>query len=263
MRNRLFRNSLIINNLLYNEAKKNFFEINIDKKEKIHQNSIWVIMPVFNEEENLPIVISEIPSHILEIPVHTLVIDDGSNDNSLNVAQSFNVFTTKLPFNCGGGIALHSGFKIAMENRAAIIVTIDGDGQHNPLEMPNLVFEILNNDNDLVIGSRLLGSYEKFSIIRSFGLHFFNKFINILVGTKISDCSSGFRAIRAEKLKMMTLVQEQYHTAEMLIEAAKLKLKIKEVPIHIRKRLTGHSKKGKNAFYGVMFLRTILKTMFR
>ncbi len=140
---------------------------------------------------------------------------------------------------------------------------MDGDGQHNPTEIERLVGPILDGRADLVIGSRMAGSHEPVSVARSIGIRAFNMLINMLAGTKITDCSSGFRAVDAAFLGRVHLEQEQYHTAEMIIETAKHSGRTAEVPVAMRRRWAGQSKKGGDIVYGLFFLRTILKTWLR
>lgn len=254
------RNARTIENLLRNDAKRSFYK---ELDQRLPPDALWVIIPVLNEADNLSIVLPQIPTSIGNMPVITLVVDDGSSDESPDIAHSHGALVAKLPINCGGGIALRTGFQIAMENHAILVITIDGDGQHDPSEISRVISPILIDEADIVIGSRILGSYKHVSLIRSIGIHFYNNVINLLAGTHITDCSSGFRAIRLKNLRSMTLIQEQYHTAELIIEAAKCNMKIVEVPIHIRERFSGTTKKGRNSFYGLMFLRTIIKTWLR
>jgi glycosyltransferase involved in cell wall biosynthesis len=203
------------------------------------------------------------PRSILGITTYVLVIDDGSTDGSGDVARTNGAFVARLPVNAGGGTALRTGFLVASANRAKAVVTMDGDGQHDPSQLESLLMPILQDKAEIVIGSRLLGSHERVSFVRSAGIRIFSAAINGLQGTRISDCSSGFRAIATSRLAEMTLVQEQYHTAELIIEAAKHKMRIAEVSIHIKRRMSGKSKKGRNVLYGIMFLRTIMHAWLR
>ena len=167
------------------------------------------------------------------------------------------------PINRGGGAALRLGYDIATEAGAKIVVTMDGDGQHLPEEIPRLVEPILNDGADFVIGSRLLGKYQKDSLVRWLGIHIFNLIINTLAGTKISDCSNGFRAFRVDALRKVFLLQDQFHTAELLIDASRKRIRIAEVPVTVLRRFSGKSKKGKNWKYGLNFSKTVLKTWLR
>lgn len=227
------------------------------------KDGIIVIIPAFNEEENLHVVIPRIPRTIGDNKVLTLVVDDGSDDETARIAREKGALVISQPFNRGGGAALRTGFDIASDIGAKIIVTMDADGQHKPEEIETLVKPILDGEADIIIGSRVIGSREKDSAVRWVGIHVFNTMINVLLGITISDCSSGFRAFSTDLVKSLKLAQNQYHTAEFIIDAAKRGAKIDERPIHIAKRLTGKSKKGTNLFYGFSFFRTVVKTWLR
>ncbi|SOB60770.1 Glycosyltransferase, group 2 family protein [Pseudodesulfovibrio profundus] len=226
-------------------------------------NSVWVVIPALNEEDNLKELLPKIPSEVCGLDVIPVIIDDGSTDNTLDVARSQATSFASLPTNFGGGVALLTGFALAIRNHASIVVTMDADNQHNPNDIESLVSAIVQEDADLVIGSRHMGDFEKVSTIRSIGLFVFNWLINFLQGTKITDCASGFRAIRCNKLQEWELLQSQYHTAELIIESAKSGSYILEVPISVKNRSYGESKKGKDLKYGLFFLRTVLKTWLR
>lgn len=226
-------------------------------------DSIWVIMPALDEAENLDELLPRLPAEILGHPVRALVVDDGSTDDTVEVARRHGAAVVRMPFNAGGGAALRAGFDAALALDARYIVTMDADGQHDPGELPALLEPLTANELDLVIGSRIMGAHERVSVSRSLGIRLFSRVINALVGTRITDCSSGYRAIRADVLARLRLIQEQYHTAEMIIDTAKRGYRIGERPIVIRRRSHGHSKKGRDFVYGFFFLRTIVKTWLR
>jgi hypothetical protein len=140
---------------------------------------------------------------------------------------------------------------------------MDADNQHLPEEIEKLVAPILNNDYDLVIGSRVLGESFKSSLMRDTGINLFTKAINIVTGTRLTDCSSGFRAFNVNKISSLNLREDQFQTAEVIVEAAKKGLRIGEVPITIVKRKHGTSKKGRDIKYGLFFAKTILKSWWR
>ena len=224
---------------------------------------ITVIIPALNEAENLDYILPKMPKSIMGHPLGVLVVDDGSVDNTVDVVAKHGYSVVPNPINRGGGAALRLGYDIAVASGAKIIVTMDADGQHLPEEVERLVAPILNDALDIVIGSRVLGQHEKDSIFRWVGIHVFNFVINLLAGTRITDCSNGFRAFRMDSLKKVLLVQDQFHTAELIIDAARKGMRIGEVPVTVLRRFSGESKKGKNLSYGFNFSKTILKAWFR
>ena len=191
------------------------------------------------------------------------MLDDGSSDGTADVARSKKAFVAVHPTNRGGGAALKTGYDLVTHLKPAVVLTMDADGQHNPAEIETLVKPILDDEADFVIGSRILGKCADYSKFRLLGVHVFSRLINFIAGTKITDCSSGYRAIRGKVLEDCLLLQEQYHTAEVIIEAAKRKFRITERPVDIADRLSGQSKKGHDLKYGLFFLRTIIKTWIR
>ena len=225
---------------------------------------IMILIPAYNEEENLKELLPRIPKRIDENDVGVLVIDDGSGDGThLVAAEQEGVFAVKNLINRGGGAALRLGYDVLQKAGTRICVTMDADGQHRPEDLPTLVVPILEHDVDCVIGSRILGDREKGSWLRITGVVVFGRLISILVGKKITDPSSGFRAFRMSAMKRVTLHEDQFHTSELLIEAIKKGLNVIEVPITILRRKYGKSKKGKDLAYGFHFARIILKTWWR
>jgi hypothetical protein len=229
----------------------------------IVSESILVVVPAYNESENLAHVFSSMPEKLMGLPVISIVIDDGSTDNTVEFCRNREVMVARNMVNRGGGAALRLGFQIARQSKARIVVTMDGDGQHSPEEIATLIAPVMDKQADLVIGSRILGGMEKYSQMRYAGVKFFAMLISSLIGRKITDPASGFRAFNQKVLQSCSFMQDQYHTPEMIIEVSKRGLKIVEQPVHIKRRLSGESKKGKDWKYALYFLRTIIQTWFR
>lgn len=227
------------------------------------EEAILIIIPAYNEEENLLRLIPDLPKEVLGKQVVPLVVDDGSTDNTSGLCSNLGVPLAQNLINRGGGAALRTGFDIAREFNTSIIVIMDGDGQHRPEDIEKLVGPVLNDQADLVIGSRLLGEMEQYSKLRYWGVVLFGRMISFLLGQKVTDPASGFRALNLNLLETCVLVQDQYHTAELIIETAKHGFKIKEQPIVIKERISGISKKGQNVKYALYFLKTIVKTWTR
>ena len=224
---------------------------------------IAVVIPAYNEEENIATVLKRIPRQVLGMKVQTFVVVDGGTDGTEQIARAMATPVVVNPINRGGGAALRAGYDVALESGAEIIVTLDGDGQHLPEEIPNLVKPIVANEADFVNGSRVLGNYELESRIRVLGVFLFNWLVSFLMFTRITDCSNAFRAIRADTLRELTLRQDQFHTSELLIEALKKGARVKEVGITIRKRQGGVTKKPPSLKYGWGFAKAILMTWLR
>ncbi len=207
--------------------------------------------------------VRELPAVVGDAPVIVLIVDDGSSDQSSAVATQEGARVARLPLNCGGGVALHVGFELAVSFDARLVVTMDGDGQHDPHQVKDLVEPILSGEADFVIGSRILGVNNSPNRTRAVGIRVFSRLINLLTGTRITDCSSGFRAISLDVLTAVKLIEPQYHTPELIIATVKRNMNLVEVPIQIRPRLSGESKKGANLKYGFMFARSIVRAWLR
>ncbi len=231
--------------------------------QSIDAGAIWVVIPVFNEVQNIPSVVRELPAVVGDAPVIVLIVDDGSSDQSSAVATQEGARVARLPLNCGGGVALHVGFELAVSFDARLVVTMDGDGQHDPHQVKDLVEPILSGEADFVIGSRILGVNNSPNRTRAVGIRVFSRLINLLTGTRITDCSSGFRAISLDVLTAVKLIEPQYHTPELIIATVKRNMNLVKVPIQIRPRLSGESKKGANLKYGFMFARSIVRAWLR
>jgi glycosyltransferase involved in cell wall biosynthesis len=224
---------------------------------------IMIVIPAFNEAENLSYLLPRIPAKIKDTELGVLVVDDGSDDETIQIVKELNQFVVSNPINRGGGAALRLGYDILKNSDAAVCVTMDADGQHRPEDIEELVSPILDDEYDVVIGSRVLGTREKDNPIRIAGVHIFSAIISSLLGKRITDPSSGFRAFKMDKMKSFNLYEDQYHTSELIIEAVKKGLRVKEVPISIMKRKFGKSKKGRDLTYGFHFAKTIIKTWWR
>ncbi len=232
-------------------------------KEHFIDKEIAVLIPAYNEANNLKELLPNIPKEVAGHKVGILIVDDGSEDDTFTVAGNSGAAVVKNPINRGGGAALRLGYDILCRWDISICVTMDADGQHQPEDIQKLVAQISEGRYDLVIGSRILGSWERDSLLRNIGLHFFSFIISRLLGFKITDPSSGFRAFNMNILERIPLYEDQYHTSELIISAVKNRMKIGETPITISRRKFGKSKKGKDWIYGAHFAKTIIKTWWR
>jgi hypothetical protein len=222
-----------------------------------------VVSPAYNEAENVGAVIASMPEKVEGYHVIPLVVSDGSEDRTADVAREAGALVAKLPIRRGGGLALRVGYDIALQLDADIVVTIDADGQHLPEELPVMIGPIVRGEADYVNGSRLLGYFERESVIRHLGVHFFSRLVTILTGQRVTDISSGYRAARADLLRDFVLEQDQFWTSEILIEALRHRARITEVPITILARAGGKSKKPKSLRYGWNFSKVIIQTWLR
>lgn len=224
---------------------------------------ILVVIPAYNEAENLPIILGRIPPQIQGKSIRVLVVVDGATDRTAEVARAAGFPVIIHPINRGGGAALRVGYSVAVQDSAQIVVTMDADGQHQPEEIQKLVEPILKGEADFVCGSRVLGKQYGIEPLRRMGIVFFNTLVSVLMRRKITDCSNAFRAIRTECLSRLRLEQDQFHTTELLIEAIKKGVRVKEVPVTVTGRISGSSKKPPGLLYGWGFLKAIFKSWWR
>jgi hypothetical protein len=221
------------------------------------------ISPAYNEAENVADVIRRIPRELDGYQVVPIVVSDGSEDETARVAREAGALVAELPIRRGGGLALRVGYEIALQLGVEIVVTFDADGQHAPEEIDVVVEPIVSGRADYVSGSRLLGDFERESLIRHVGVHVFSRLVTVLTGQRITDPSSGYRAARADLLRRLVLQQDQFWTSEILIEALRHRARVIEVPITVAARAGGRTKKPKPIRYGWNFSKVIIQTWLR
>ncbi|MCD6558290.1 MAG: glycosyltransferase family 2 protein [Palaeococcus sp.] len=209
---------------------------------------ISIVIPAYNEANRIGTVLSEIPEFVDEI----IVVDDGSEDNTSEVAKSFGVKTLRLEPNQGKGAAMREGVK---EATGDIIIFMDADGQHKPDEIIKLVEPIVKDEADFVIGSRMIKAQGKRPLIRKVSNFLSTFLIRMKVGVDVKDTQSGFRAIKREFLPEIESKRYEVET-EILIKAVKKGARVKEVPVErIYGIETGHFR-----FEDIIrFLQTLMK----
>jgi hypothetical protein len=227
------------------------------------RNRIAILVPAYNEAENIGYVLDRMPAEVCGVATAVLVVDDGSRDGTGDVAAEHGAIVARHVINRGGGAALRTGYRLMVESGARIVVTLDADGQHLPAEMERLVKPVLDGEVDVAHGSRVLGQADRNHFARELGIVFFNRLVSAITRTKVSDCSNGYRAVRTTVLPQLVLRQEQFHTSEFMIEAIKRGIPAKEVPITVERRLHGHSKKPAVVRYGLGFANAIVRTWLR
>jgi hypothetical protein len=227
------------------------------------KDKIAILIPAYNEAENIGVVLDQMPKEVCGVATEVLVVDDGSRDGTGDVAAEHGAPVARHVTNRGGGAALRTGYRLMVESGALIVVTLDADGQHLPSEMPRLVEPVLSGEVDVAHGSRVLGHADRNTRARELGIVFFNRLVSFITRTHVTDCSNGYRAVRTTVLPQLVLRQEQFHTSEFMIEAIKRGVPAKEIPITVEQRLHGHSKKPAVMRYGLGFANAIVRTWLR
>jgi hypothetical protein len=227
------------------------------------RGKIAILVPAYNEAENIGVVLDQMPAEVCGVRTEILVVDDGSRDGTGDVAAEHGALVARHVTNRGGGAALRTGYRLMVESGAEIVVTLDADGQHLPSEMERLVKPVLDGEVDVAHGSRVLGHADRNHFARELGIVFFNRVVSFITRTHVTDCSNGYRAVRTKVLPQLVLRQEQFHTSEFMIEAIKRGIPAKEIPITVEQRLHGHSKKPAVFRYGVGFANAIVRAWLR
>lgn len=203
----------------------------------IEQTKVVVIIPAMNEEKSIGKVIEELPKNIVS---DVLVCNNGSSDDTENVAKNAGAIVLNEP-RPGYGWACLKGMEYAsqMDRKPDIIVFIDGDYSDYPGELPQVIAPIIENDIDLVIGSRALGAKEKGSMTfpQRFGNWLATRLMGLFYGVRYTDLGP-FRAIKYEQLMKLGMQDKTYGwTIEMQLKAAKHKLTNTEVSVNYKKRI--------------------------
>lgn len=224
---------------------------------------IAVTIPAYNEAQTIQSVISDLPESLSGHELTPIVVSDGSSDETVRRAEEAGAIVVEHPINQGQGGALKTGFEIARQYGADIVVTMDADGQHPVTQLDALCEPIIADEADYVMGSRYTGVDETGNgYTRDTGIRVFTKLINVMTKANITDSTNGFRAIRGSKLDDLTLTEERFSAPELIIEARKNGLRIKELPVTIAERQADETKKPKLG-YAIGLTRTILTTWIR
>lgn len=222
-----------------------------------------VVMPAYNESGSIRSVVASLPDRVCGLTVCPVVVDDGSVDDTGEQARRAGALVARHRRNLGQGDALRTGFATAQRLDARVVVTMDADGQHDPAELSALVGPIVSREADYVQGSRFLGRYDDAGGSRDLGIRGFTLLIRLLTRTEITDCTNGFRAIDGKGLARLQLIEDRFSAAEILIQSAGHGLRIREVPVHIRSREFGSSKKPRGLRYAAGFLGAIVRSWAR
>jgi len=224
---------------------------------------VLIVVPAYNEEETLADVLRELPGQVGALSAEPLVVVDGATDRSEEIAREAGCIPAVHPVNRGQTAALVTGYEIAKLRGARIVATLDADGQMVPSELERLVRPIVDDEADLVNGSRVLGDHEAESRVRSLGVAFFGVLASVLLRRRVTDTSVGMRAIRVEALRRLQLREERFGAAELLVEAERRKLRLLEVPVTILARAGGETRKPRALRYGAKFASAMIRSWLR
>jgi hypothetical protein len=255
------RNGEIVTGL----AVRQYAETYLSPAERLadKKREILIVVPAYDEEGGIRAVLRRVPRELLGYKVKTVVVNDGSTDATEAIAVEEGIPVASHVVNRGQGDALRTGFAIARLERAEIVINLDADGQYKPEEIERLVRPIIEDEADFVLGSRFMGFYEEAGSVRHVGVLFFSKMISLHTGTRISDCTNGFRAIRVSELHRLDLREDRFNATEIILEAIKKRLRFEQVPVTMLSRTAGETKKPPKLAYPLGVFRVIISTWLR
>ncbi|MFQ5454673.1 MAG: glycosyltransferase family 2 protein [Nitrospirota bacterium] len=203
----------------------------------MNRKSKIIIIPAYNEEDNISNVIRDIIS--IQQDIDILVVDDGSDDNTCKAARSTGAEVIRLPFNMGYGAALQTGFKYAIKNDYDYAVQIDGDGQHDPKFIPSLLNAVETGDTDVAIGSRYLKGGYRSTLPRMIGILIFGTIASLIIRQKVTDPTSGFQALNKESIRFYAseYYPVDYPDADVIIMLHRAGFRIKELPVVMHEKV--------------------------
>lgn len=194
-----------------------------------------VIIPSFNEEKNLPSLISDIK----KLGYDYLIINDKSTDNTIDLANEKDYSILNLVLNMGIAGVTRIGFKYAYENDYDCVVSIDGDGQHPPEYISDLI-KAIEEGYDYAVGSRFISNKKPFTL-RMLGSRIICFLIKIKTGVTVSDPTSGMRAVGKNVIKVFAKSMNFCAEPDTLCYLLRKKYRVKEVEVRMKERLNGKS----------------------
>ncbi len=210
---------------------------------------VVVTIPAYNEGLTIKKAIDDINTVMKPTKYNykVMVVDDGSRDNTADVAKKSGAIVYRHGQNLGLAETFRTEIRKALEQNPDVIVHFDADNQYRASEIPRLI-SYVKNGYDLVLGSRFLGKIEYMPLLKRFGNKAFSKVISRICGRKITDAQTGFRAFTKEVAKNIEITSTYTYTQEQLVRAIKKGERVIEVPVYFAKR-DGKSRLMKNPFH--------------
>jgi len=204
-------------------------------------DSLLVIVPAFNEEGAIGEVVRSIRAHVPGAPV--LVIDDCSADGTISAARQAGAEILALPHHLGLGGCVQAGYKLAHELGFEYVIRVDGDGQHDPRDIPRVFERLKTSGCEMVIGSRFAAENgSRTGAVRALGIRFFRMVLRPILGKPVHDPTSGFVGVNRKALDVFRRsFPLEYPEIEALVVLQRKKFRFEEVPCRMRPRITGRS----------------------
>ncbi|NWG02511.1 MAG: glycosyltransferase family 2 protein [Syntrophaceae bacterium] len=192
-------------------------------------DKICILIPAYNAQSTLGVVLKKIEP----LKIDTVVVDDGSSDETKKVALANGALLRVHPTNLGKGAALRTGFQYVLQRDYQLVITLDADGQHDPSEIPSLLTIFQSVKADILIASRA-AAFGEMTFLRRFWNRLGAKAVSRLCHSDITDSQSGFRLIRSNVLRAVDLSTSRFETElEFLINACKKGFRVLSVPIQV------------------------------
>ncbi len=200
--------------------------------------------------------------------IDVVVVDDGSTDGTAANAGAAGAAVVRLPFNLGIGAAVQTGFRYALEHGYDVAVRLDGDGQHDPSELPKLLEPLSRDEADVVTGSRFRddGSGYRPPLARRLGISWFARLVSLLSGQRVTDTTSGFQALNRRGIALFASdYPSDYPEVEATVLLLKHRLRLVEVSVRMREREHGSSSITflRSLYYAVKVTLALLVAMGR
>jgi len=204
-------------------------------------DSLLVIVPALNEEGAIAGVVDSIHKHVPGAPV--LVIDDCSSDHTSARAREAGADVLSLPHHLGLGGAVQAGYKLAYELGFDYVIRVDGDGQHDPRDIPRVFDKLKESGCEMVIGSRFAEpTGSDTSVVRRLGIRFFRAVLRPILGKPVHDPTSGFVGVNRTALDVFAgSFPLEYPEIEALVVLQRRRFRFEEIPCKMRPRRTGRS----------------------
>lgn len=192
----------------------------------------WVVIPAFNSAQSLPTVIRDIQDTYPSASI--VAVDDGSSDQTYEVAAKLDVFVIRHEKNHGVGAAIKTGIDFALSKGAETIITIGADNQRDVGEIKILAAAVSRGEADMAIGSRFQGTPHSTPLFRKVGNIFLTRFLNRLFGSQFSDVTSGFRALNRKTASDLEGLADRYpFDADLCIRSVQKKYKTVDIPVKV------------------------------